>query len=90
MSRSPIPYNKSKDTTSFLKQVCVYGFTKYALEVFNEQKIKTCNEQFEDIEILRFLDMGFKVKMVKTDYNSIAVDIPEDIKKIEDFLSNNL
>lgn len=88
MSRLAVPFNKSKSEVSFKKQVCVYGFTKKALEVFSSSS-KTINEQFEDIEILRFLDMGYKVKMKKTDVDSIAVDIPDDIKKVEEYLNKN-
>ena len=66
--------------------MCVYGFTKKALDVFSSRN-KTINEQYEDIEILRFVDMGYKVKMKETQADSIAVDVPEDIKKVEKFLN---
>lgn len=85
MSRLGIPFNKSENSVKHKKQVCVYGFTKKALEVFSSRD-KTLNEQFEDIEILRFVDMGYKVKMKETSVDSIAVDIPEDVKKVEEFL----
>lgn len=90
MSRLGVPFNKSKNEPAFKKQVCVYGFTKKALELFSSRD-KTLNEEFEDIEILRFIDMGYKVKMRKTDASSIAVDVPEDVKKVENYLTlNNL
>jgi CMP-2-keto-3-deoxyoctulosonic acid synthetase len=88
MSRLGVPYNKSKNEPIFKKQVCVYGFTKKALALFS-QKDKTINEQYEDIEILRFLDMGYNVKMRETKVNSIAVDIPKDVIKVENFLNKN-
>ena len=37
----------------------------------------------EDIEILRFFDLGIKVKMVKLNSSSVAVDEFKDIKKAE-------
>lgn len=86
MSRLGIPFNKSDNEVTFKKQVCVYGFTKKALELFTNRD-KTLNEKFEDIEILRFIDMGYKVKMKETKVDSIAVDVPSDIKKVEDFLN---
>ena len=86
MSRLGVPFNKSESEPVFKKQVCVYGFTKKALNLFS-QRDKTMNEQFEDIEILRFLDMGYKVKMKETDVDSIAVDVPSDIEKVEEFLN---
>ena len=85
MSRLPVPFSKSEMVPTYKKQVCVYGFTKQALELFSSRD-KTCNEQYEDIEILRFLDMGYKVKMAQTTLDSIAVDVPEDVKKVERYL----
>jgi len=85
MSRLGIPFNKSKLETKHKKQICVYGFTKQALDVFSS-RTKTLNEQYEDIEILRFVDMGYKVKMKETTVDSIAIDIPSDVEKVEDFL----
>lgn len=85
MSRLPVPFTKSKTATAFKKQVCVYGFTKQALVLFSSRE-KTLNERYEDIEILRFLDMGYKVKMGETTVDSIAVDIPDDVQKVEVYL----
>ena len=88
MSRLGVPFNKSKSTPIFKKQVCVYGFTKKALTLFSSRD-KTLNEEFEDIEILRFLDMGYKIKMKGTTVDSIAVDVLDDVKKVEDYLNKN-
>lgn len=85
MSRLAIPFNKSDLKQEFKKQVCVYGFTKKALDMFSSRN-KGINEIYEDIEILRFIDMGYKVKMKETTVDSIAVDIPSDIEKVEKFL----
>jgi 3-deoxy-D-manno-octulosonate cytidylyltransferase len=86
MSRYPIPFNKSNNHATYNKQVCVYGFTKKSLSVFSKRN-KTHNEKFEDIELLRFIDLGYQVKMIETMVDSIAVDVPEDIKRVEDFLN---
>lgn len=85
MSRLRVPFNKSNLFSEYKKQICVYGFTKQALEVFSNRD-KTLNEQFEDIEILRFVDMGYKVKMKETKVDSIAVDVPSDVIKVENYL----
>ncbi len=88
MSRLPIPFSNSNLMPDFKQQVPVYGFTKKALSVFSDQE-KTLNEQYEDIELLRFVDLGYKIKMQKTDVNSIAVDVPKDIQKVEKFLNQH-
>tara|TARA_R110001592_G_scaffold248308_1_gene510611 strand:- start:86854 stop:87597 length:744 start_codon:yes stop_codon:yes gene_type:complete len=85
MSRLPIPYSNSNRVSVFKQQIPVYGFTKKALKVF-AQKNKTLNEQFEDIELLRFVDMGYRLKMSETFAHSIAVDVPSDVQKVERFL----
>lgn len=85
MSRFPIPFSKSELIPKHKHQVPVYGFTKKALKKFSEHK-KTINEQYEDIELLRFVDLGYKLKMTETDASSIAVDVPDDILKVEKFL----
>jgi len=86
MSRLPIPFSNSKLVQNFRQQIPVYGFTKDALSIFSNHN-KTINEQFEDIELLRFVDLGYKIKMSETKVDSIAVDLPSDILKVEDFLN---
>jgi 3-deoxy-manno-octulosonate cytidylyltransferase (CMP-KDO synthetase) len=48
---------------------------------------KTPLEALEDIEILRFLELGYEVQMVELDDNSFAIDIPADVKKVEAILN---
>ena len=43
---------------------------------------KTPVESIEDIEILRFLEMGYKVRMVTLSGSSIAVDTQEDLERV--------
>jgi len=86
MSRLPIPYSNSNKKSIYKQQIPVYGFTKEALTVFSNHQ-KTINEQFEDVELLRFVDLGYKLKMSETFASSIAVDVPSDIDKVEMFLS---
>lgn len=86
MSRHPVPFEKGVNKKGYLKQVCVYGFTRKALEVFSSSG-KAPVEMSEDIEILRFLEKGYKVGMVETTFDSIAVDVPEDISRVENWLS---
>jgi len=82
MSRSSIPGNKANVFQKSWKQVCIYAFPKLALEQFANLKHKTNLENEEDIEILRFLEMGYEVRMVPLSKDSIAVDTPEDVEKV--------
>ena len=88
ISRSLIPGSKTK-IKNYLKQVCIYGFNKSELKLFKRFKRKSKLEYLEDIELLRFFELGKKILMVKTSEDSIAVDYPRDIKKVEKQILNN-
>ena len=89
ISRSLVPGSKNENLpnkNSYFKQVCIYAFNKKELGNFCSFKKKSKLEAFEDIEILRFFEIGTKIRMVKTSSGSLAVDEKKDIKKIEKFL----
>ena len=82
MSRAAIPTNKKQGFETAWRQVCAYAFPRSALEAFIANPVKTPLEQIEDIEILRFLELGFEVRMITLSEDSIAVDVPEDVDKV--------
>ena len=86
MSRAAIPSSKFGTFEYGLKQVCMYSFPRKDLIKFGKTKKKTFFEYYEDIEILRFLEMDFKVKMVKVSNSSIGVDTLSDVKKVNKIL----
>ena len=63
---------------------------KNNLKNFILLKKKSETESIEDIEILRFFDLGEKIKMIKLNSNSVAVDEISDVKKAEKILKKNL
>ena len=83
MSRAPIPTTKKHEFVKAWRQVCAYAFPRAALEAFSSSAGKTQLEKIEDIEILRFLELGFEVRMIEMSDDSIAVDNPEDVAKVE-------
>ena len=82
MSRSPIPGNKSNEFVEAKKQICVYSFPLEALQFLTANPQKSSVEEIEDIEILRFLEMGWRVKMIELSGSSIAVDTPKDLESV--------
>ena len=88
MSRSPIPGNKQKEFRFGYRQVCIYAFPKNALKAIVKHKTKTLFEEQEDIEILRLLELGYEVQMVKLSSKSIPVDNPEDLEKVLERINN--
>lgn len=81
LSRAPAPYPKGSISYTYYKQVCVYGFKSNALEFYcNSERGKI--ESIEDIEILRFIEAGWKVQYVEVNSETVAVDTPNDLKKV--------
>ena len=85
LSRNPIPYPKGDIEYFYYKQVCVYGYKPEVLRIFNKTAIGR-NERIEDIEILRFIENGYKVQYILVDTKSIAVDTPNDLEKVRRLL----
>ncbi len=83
MSRAPVPTDKNGAFCGGMRQVCVYAFPREALARFAAHGAKTPLEKIEDIEILRFLELGIDVRMLTVGAASLAVDIPEDIERVE-------
>lgn len=83
MSRAAIPGNKENGFVKGWRQVCAYAFPRAALLAFAEAEGKTPFEAIEDIEILRFLELGWEVRMIPMSDSSIAVDHPEDVSHAE-------
>ena len=86
MSRGAIPSNKKLEFQKAWRQICAYSFPREALLKFSRAKNKTPIESLEDIEILRFLEDGYKVKMIKMSNKSLAVDNNEDLEKAKIYL----
>ncbi len=89
MSRSLIPGKKKSNKVQklkYYKQVCIYAFNFSELKKFHKFQGKSIIENFEDIELLRFFDLGVPIKMIKVSNKSIAVDIKRDLFKVEKIL----
>ena len=67
----------------YKKQVCIYGFTREELTAFREFGRKGPLEACEDIEILRFQELGRKIVMYETSPGTMAVDVPGDVAPVE-------
>lgn len=89
-SRALIPYGKNgvfDKQNTYYKHIGIYGYTKnFLLEYGTLQKSPL--QIAEDLEQLKVLENGYKIKTVVVDSFSVGVDHPEDIKKVEDLLCN--
>jgi 3-deoxy-manno-octulosonate cytidylyltransferase (CMP-KDO synthetase) len=89
MSRAAIPTDKKLSFRKAMKQVCIYSFSKKALENFARYGRKSSIEAIEDIEILRFFEIGYDIKMVEVSDLSIAVDFPKDVNRVVQAIKNH-
>lgn len=85
MSRQALPGFKEQKNApcQYYKQVCIYAFSREELLAYGRFGRKSVLEQSEDIEIIRFLEWGQSICMVETRPGSLAVDVPEDVEKVE-------
>ncbi|OYX35513.1 MAG: 3-deoxy-manno-octulosonate cytidylyltransferase [Caulobacterales bacterium 32-69-10] len=82
-SRAPVPGSKSGEFVFGHRQVCAYSFPAAGLKAFRAQGKKTPLEAVEDIEILRFLELGFEVRLIAMSEVSVPVDHPSDVAVAE-------
>ncbi len=84
-SRCPIPFNRDKiDAVDYYKHIGVYAYRKRALMDFIKLPMSKL-EGIEKLEQLRFLENNYRIKMVKTNYQAIGIDTPEDLVKAEEY-----
>jgi len=81
-SRSMIPYSNLSNFTSFLNHIGIYGYKKNVLKDFIESNSSFLEEK-ENLEQLRFIENGVKIKVLRTGYSSVGVDVPADISIVE-------
>ncbi len=81
-SRAPIPYQASD---YFLQHLGIYGFQKnFLLQIIHLPPSRL--EKTENLEQLRILENGYKIKVIETPHPTLSVDSPEDIIKVEEYL----
>ncbi len=84
-SRSPVPYPRSGFFTPPLKHIGVYAYRTEILFKFTEMEPSPL-EKTEGLEQLRFLENGYRIKVVLTENFYHGVDTEEDIPLVEENL----
>lgn len=90
LTRAMSPYPKGSIEYSYYKQVCVYGLKPEALRFYCEYGRKYGKakiEAIEDIEILRFIENGYKIQYIEVNSETVAVDTPNDLEKVRAIVS---
>jgi 3-deoxy-manno-octulosonate cytidylyltransferase (CMP-KDO synthetase) len=96
-SRRTIPYLREAASRSvneqlaafpFLKHLGIYGYRRETLLRLVKFPMSPL-EQAEKLEQLRALENGIQIAVVKVDYDSVGVDAPDDVKRVEELLKVN-
>jgi 3-deoxy-manno-octulosonate cytidylyltransferase (CMP-KDO synthetase) len=81
-SRSCIPFRRGANEVKTFKHLGIYGFRRKALLDFVRMSPGAL-EQAEQLEQLRALENGLKIRVVVSEINSIGVDTPDDATEVE-------
>ncbi|MBS1736570.1 MAG: 3-deoxy-manno-octulosonate cytidylyltransferase [Bacteroidetes bacterium] len=85
-SRSVIPFQREKnDRQVFYKHIGIYAFRKDTLLQFAQLKPGIL-EKTENLEQLRYLENGIKIKMVVADAAPLSIDVPTDLLRANTYL----
>lgn len=89
-SRAPIPWVRDTPetvTAHHWKHLGLYGFRRDALLEFPTLPPGEL-EHLEQLEQLRWLENGFRIRVVETDYDAVSVDVPSDVARVEKLLAS--
>ena len=70
---------------AFLKHLGIYGYRRETLLRLVKFPVSPL-EHAEKLEQLRALENGIPIAVMKVDYDSVGVDVPEDVKRVEKLL----
>src|SRR2546425_12473393 len=95
-SRRTIPYLRDAASRSiaeqlaafpFLKHLGIYGYRRETLLRLVKYPVSAL-EQAEKLEQVRALENGIQIAVVKVNYDSVGVDTPEDVARVEQVLGS--
>ena len=87
-SRNPIPYFRGNDENmwvekrKYFKHIGIYAYSFLTLQkvvVLAQSEL----ELAESLEQLRWIENGYKIKIVETSVENVSIDTPEDLLKIK-------
>jgi len=97
-SRRTIPYLRDAASRSvteqlaafpFLKHLGIYGYRRETLLRLVKFPVSPL-EAAEKLEQLRALENGIRIAVVKVDHDSVGVDVPGDVERVERLLAGRL
>ena len=90
-SRSVIPFVRGVEEGEwlgrypFLKHLGLYAYRVDVLKAITALP-QSSLEKAESLEQLRWLQNGFRIKIAETEFETVGIDTPEDLKRAEELL----
>jgi 3-deoxy-manno-octulosonate cytidylyltransferase (CMP-KDO synthetase) len=87
-SRSPIPFVRDgqSESPTYYKHIGLYVYRRDLLLKYPDLTVGPL-EQAERLEQLRALENGFRIRVVDTEYESLGVDTPADLERVNTIYS---
>lgn len=90
-SRSAIPFQRNPEepvAPTYYKHLGFYAYRKGFLLTFVSLPEGEW-ERFEKLEQLRALEFGYRIKVVLTEHDSIEVDTPKDLLRVQEMMNSS-
>jgi 3-deoxy-manno-octulosonate cytidylyltransferase (CMP-KDO synthetase) len=90
-SRAPIPWVRDsahKTHARHLKHLGLYVFQRDALLEYPTLPQGEL-ERLEQLEQLRWMENGWKIRVAEVPHDAVSVDVPEDIQRVESLLAKD-
>jgi len=91
-SRAPIPWvrdSEHKTHARHLKHLGLYVFQREALLEYPTLPQGEL-ERLEQLEQLRWMENGWKIRVAEIEHDAVSVDVPEDVAKVEALLAKQV
>jgi 3-deoxy-manno-octulosonate cytidylyltransferase (CMP-KDO synthetase) len=90
-SRAPIPWVRDRNApvhARHMKHLGLYVFRREALLDFASLPMGDL-ERVEQLEQLRWMENGYKIRVAETDHDAVSVDVPEDVAHVEKLIQES-
>ena len=87
-SRAPVPWvrdTQQKVHVKYWKHLGLYAFQRDALLEYPTLPQGEL-EKIEQLEQLRWLENGWKIRVAEVEHDAVSVDVPEDVTRVEKLL----
>ena len=88
-SRLPIPFEREKiQNFKYYRHIGIYGYTTKFLNELSNLKDGIL-QRMESLEQLKFMENGYKIKVLETTHSLIGVDTQENLEQVITFIIKN-